>query len=31
MSARFPLTDQAGNTAWVRTSPSMRAEKLHWL
>ena len=31
MSSRFPLTDQAGNTAWVRTLPRMRPEKLHWL
>ena len=30
MSGRFPLTDQAGNTAWVRTTPTMRPEKLPW-
>lgn len=31
MDRRFPLTDQAGNTAWVRTTPATRPEKLHWL
>ncbi|MHB8285883.1 MAG: S1/P1 nuclease [Caulobacteraceae bacterium] len=31
MGGRFPLTDEAGNAAWVRTTPAMRPEKLHWL
>ena len=31
MSLRFPVTDEAGNAAWVRTSAAMRPEKLHWL
>ena len=31
MSRRFLFTDQAGNIAWVRTTPAMRPEKLHWL
>ncbi len=30
MSRQFSLTDQAGNTAWIRTTPAMRPEKLHW-
>ena len=30
MDARFPLTDQGGNAAWVRRSPEAQPEKLHW-
>ena len=30
MDARFPFTDQGGNTAWVRRSPEAPPEKLHW-
>ena len=30
MDARFPLTDQGGNTAWVRRDAGAPPEKLHW-
>ena len=30
MDARFPLTDQGGNTAWVRTAADAPPQKLHW-
>ena len=30
MDAHFPLTDQGGNTAWVRTAPDAAPQKLHW-
>lgn len=30
MDARFPLTDQGGNTAWVKTAPDAAPQKLHW-
>lgn len=30
MDARFPLTDQGGNTAWVKTAPDAPPMKLHW-
>ena len=30
MDHRFPLTDQGGNTAWVKTSPDAEPQKLHW-
>jgi hypothetical protein len=29
MSARFPLTDRAGTTAWVRAAPGAAPEELH--
>ena len=29
MSSQFPLTDQGGNVAWVRTTSAMRPEGLH--
>ena len=30
MDARFPLTDQGGNAAWVRRDAGAPPEKLHW-
>ena len=29
MSLRFPLTDRAGTTAWVRAAPGSRPDELH--
>lgn len=30
MDRRFPLTDEGGNRAWVKTAPDAEAQKLHW-
>ena len=30
MDARFPLTDEGGNAAWVRTAENAPPQKLHW-
>ena len=30
MDRRFPLTDEGGNRAWVKTTPEAQPQKLHW-